>query len=233
MPRRTVSSAILPLFAPSFPCLYPPAEWPLRKHESCQPTSHMSDPLAKQVSRTEQSGWFAEEVLPYEPTLRAYLYRKFPALPDVDDVVQESYLRLLRARAAGSLRSVKGFLFTTARNVAFDVFRRSRTTSLEAVVESQHLQLLQDGPGVAETVSHNHELALLAEAIETLPPGCRRIMKLRKIYEHSHKEIAARLGISERTVNVQVGKGVRRCVEYLQARGVVSDGSKRNRTDHV
>ena len=62
----------------------------------------------------------------------------------------------------------------------------------------------------------------LAEAIESLPKACRQIFKLRKIYGLSHKEIAEKLGISERTVNVQVGKGVKRCVAYLERRGVMT-----------
>lgn len=152
--------------------------------------------------------------------LRAYLRKKFPNLSDVDDVVQESYLRLLRARVGGSLRSARGFLFTAARNTALDVFRRRRTAAVEDIVEIDQLPVLEDRDGVVETVSREQELDLLAEAIESLPPRCRQVLKLRKIYGLSHKEIAARLGISERTVNVQVGQGVRRCAEYLQARGM-------------
>jgi hypothetical protein len=37
---------------------------------------------------SEHARWFAEEVQPHEPSLRSYLRNTFPALPDVDDVVQ-------------------------------------------------------------------------------------------------------------------------------------------------
>ncbi|MBI2497428.1 MAG: RNA polymerase subunit sigma-24, partial [Opitutae bacterium] len=40
--------------------------------------------------------WFAEEVQPHEPALRAWLRNRFPTLVDPDDLVQESYARLLR-----------------------------------------------------------------------------------------------------------------------------------------
>ncbi len=46
----------------------------------------------------EQDHWFYEIVLPHEPALRAYLLKRFPALPDHDDVIQEAYLRMLRMR---------------------------------------------------------------------------------------------------------------------------------------
>jgi hypothetical protein len=43
--------------------------------------------------------WFAEEVQPHDAQLKAYLRGAFPAVRDVEDVVQESYLRVWRARA--------------------------------------------------------------------------------------------------------------------------------------
>ena len=169
---------------------------------------------------SETARWFAEEVQPHEAILRAYLRRKFPTLTDIDDVVQESYLKIVRAKINGQLHSARGFLFTAARNIALDFFRRRRTNRHESIVEDAYLNVLEDKPGVAETVSRTQELGLLAQAIESLPHRCRLVLKLRKIYGLSHREIAAQLGISERTVNVQVGHGVRRCAEYLQARGV-------------
>ncbi|HRE82682.1 MAG TPA: sigma factor, partial [Opitutaceae bacterium] len=80
---------------------------------------------------SEHARWFIEEVQPHEPRLRAYLRRNFPQLHDVDDVVQESYLKICRARIEGRLNSARGFLFTTARNLALDVFRRSRASPFD------------------------------------------------------------------------------------------------------
>jgi RNA polymerase sigma-70 factor (ECF subfamily) len=159
-------------------------------------------------------------VQPHEPILRAYLRRRYPTLTDIDDVVQESYLKIVRAKINGRLHSARGFLFTAASNIAHDFFRRRRPNLHEGIVEDAHLNVLEEKPGVAETVCRTQELDLLALAIEALPLRCRQVLKLRKIYGLSHKEIAAQLGISERTVNVQVGHGVRRCTEFLQARGV-------------
>jgi hypothetical protein len=50
--------------------------------------------------------WFAEEVQPHEASLRAYMRGAFPMVRDVDDVVQESYLRVWRARAAQPIPGV-------------------------------------------------------------------------------------------------------------------------------
>ena len=173
---------------------------------------------------SETNRWFTEEVLPHETILRAYLRRKFPTLTDVDDVVQESYLKIVRARLDGRLQSARGFLFTVARNIALDVFRRRRTQMPNGIVENDPADVVEDRPGVAENVCRDQELQLLAAAIEALPLRCRQVLKLRKIYGLSHKEIAAQLGISERTVNVQIGLGVKRCAHYLEAHGVCIPG---------
>jgi len=171
---------------------------------------------------SETARWFAEEVQPHESILRSYLRRKFPGLQDVDDVVQESFLKILKARIDGKLRSARGFLFTAARNAALDGFRRRRPEYHETIGEDLPLCVLEDSPGVAEIVSLEQELNLLAEAIEALPLRCRQVLKLRKIYGLSHKEIAIQLGISERTVNVQVGLGVRRCAAYFRSQGALT-----------
>jgi RNA polymerase sigma factor (sigma-70 family) len=164
--------------------------------------------------------WFAEEVEPHEFRLRAWLAARFPRLQDLDDVVQETYVRLFRARRAGGIRSVQAFLFTAARNAACDVFRRQRGCVLDHMEDHAALRVLEEKPDVAEQVSASQELEVLAEAIRQLPHRCRQVFTLRKIYGLSQREVALQLGISEHTVEVQMGKGARRCAEFLRARGI-------------
>jgi RNA polymerase sigma factor (sigma-70 family) len=166
----------------------------------------------------EQARWFAEEVQPHEPMLRAYLRGRFPKLGDIDDFVQESYARLLRVRERGGVFEAKSYLFATACNAVLDLVRRNEVVTIERVENIEHLSVLEESPGAGDTLSHNEDLALLAEAIQSLPAGCRHVLTLQKIHELSYKEIAARLGISERTVNAQIAKGVRRIRDYVSAR---------------
>lgn len=171
-----------------------------------------------------QARWFADEVQPHESALRGYLRGKFPGYPDIDDLVQETYARLLQAHAQVPVRLVRPFLFTTARNAAYDFFRRRQIVAIDGIAEIDLLPVLEDRPGVAETICHDQELQLLAEAIQALPDRCRQVLTLRKIYGLSHREIARQLGISENTVNAQVAIGVLRLRAYLTARGVTKKG---------
>jgi RNA polymerase sigma-70 factor (ECF subfamily) len=171
-------------------------------------------------SDPEITRWFATEVRPHEAELRAYLRGKFPAHPDIDDLVQETYARLLQAREQAPLGATRAYLFSTARNAAFDYFRRRRIVSIESSAEVELLPVFEERPGVAETVCHNQELALLAEAIQALPERCRHVLTLRKLHGLSHRQIAERLGIAENTVNAQIAIGVLRLRDWLRARGV-------------
>lgn len=170
--------------------------------------------------KSDRARWFSEEVLPHEGSLRSYLRRVFPSLPDPDDLVQESYARLLRAREAGKVGYPKAFLFATARNAALDFFRRRRVVRIDSLPDLSALGALHDAPDAGETLARQQELRLLAEAVQTLPTRCRQVLTLRLLYALSHREIALSLDISEHTVKAQLAKGMRRCAAFLEARGL-------------
>lgn len=173
------------------------------------------------MSPTEQTRWFSEEVKPYEPALRAYLSKRFPSLPDHDDLVQETYTRILRARESGRLTYAKAFLFTAARNAAIDMFRRRRKAVHEPISELAELPALEDAPSTIDAIERQHRHAMLVQALASLPERCRAVMMLRHIEGLAYKDIAARLGISPETVKVHMLKGVRDCTAFFKARGLL------------
>jgi len=172
---------------------------------------------------TEQSRWFTLEVQPHEPALRAYLHSRFPLLRDADDVIQETYARLLREKNAGRIRHPRAFMFTAARNVALDFFRRRRHSTGETITHSDVADVVEEAPHVAEAVSQKQELEFLAAAVQTLPTRCRQVIMLRYLKGCSYKEIAAILGVSPETVKTHMAKGVKLCADYFSARGLLEE----------
>jgi RNA polymerase sigma-70 factor (ECF subfamily) len=168
----------------------------------------------------EPARWFASEVLPHEAALRAYLRSQFSSLTDPDDVVQETYARLLRARERAPIESPRGLLFATARNAARDLLRRRAVAQTFPITETDESRVFDDAPAVPETVSRRQETDLLAAAIAELPPRCREILVLRKFENLSHREIARRLGIAEHTVEAQLTKALRRCEDFFDRHGL-------------
>jgi RNA polymerase sigma factor (sigma-70 family) len=184
-----------------------------------------STETALPAAEHDTTRWFAEEVQPNDSSLRSYLRHAFPTVHDVDDLVQESYLRIWKARASQPVHSARSFLFQIARRLAIDVLRRRRTSRIEAVPDLMTLPVADASPGVAESASLQEELWLLTRALHALPPRCREVMVLRKIEGLSQKEIAARLGVTEGTVQVHVVQGLRRLEEIF-----VGYSAPRNRT---
>lgn len=142
---------------------------------------------------------------------------------DVDDVVQESYLRIWRAHTATPINCARGFLFRVARNVALNVLQREKIAPVMAVDSLPATIAPESSANVVSTICAREEFLLLAEAIAALPPRCRQIVILSRLHNLSQKEIAEQLGLSVETVGVQVARGMKKCVEHLRRRGVEFD----------
>jgi RNA polymerase sigma-70 factor (ECF subfamily) len=131
----------------------------------------------------DHSTWFVAEVQPHAPALRSYLLARYPTLPDVDNLVQECLVRVLRARETAPVESPKGLLFAIARNLALDAVRRQKVIAFEPMTENPDSSVYRDNTDVVETVSKRQEFALLTQAIQTLPERCRQVFTLREFFK--------------------------------------------------
>ena len=173
------------------------------------------------MASPEQSRWFADEVQPNEPALRAYLLRRFPNVPDHEDLLQDSYARILSARERGRAGIGRAYLFTAVRNAAIDWLRRRRTTRLEPMPADGQLAVLDPAPALHERLEREQRLSAIADAVVTLPTRCQEVMLLRYVEGLGTPEIAARLGIAPDTVRVQLFKGVRACIAHCERQGLL------------
>jgi RNA polymerase sigma-70 factor (ECF subfamily) len=177
------------------------------------PASRSAWPAA---SATE---WFAAEVQPHEADLRSFLRGRLPSPHDVDDVVQDSFVRMLQRHPRTQFASTRGYLFAVARHAVCRLFRRRRIYSDVPVHELPAWQLVAPASDPARAAGKADGDDAVAGAIAALPARCREVVKLRLICGLPHAEIAARLGISESTVRVQIARGVRKCARHLRGGG--------------
>lgn len=166
----------------------------------------------------DQTRWFTTEVQPHGSALKSYLRGAFPSVRDVDDVVQESYLRIWRARFDQQIHFSKSFLFQVARRIAIDWLRRQEASPVAFVSNDLLLPVHDEARGAAETASVRDDVECLMRALETMPPRLREVVLLRKVDGLSQKEIAARLNLSELTVQSHVVRGLRRLEETFRQR---------------
>lgn len=164
----------------------------------------------------ESSRWFAEHLQPHEEMLRAWLRSRFSTDLDIDDVIQESYFKVLKIKEKGPVNAPKAYLFATARNLAIKALQGKKVFGEVALVKIDECELLDNVENTADIVIRNQELEILTQAIQSLPDRCRQIFTLRKVYGLPQREIATKLGISNRTVNTQLGIAFDKCSKALR-----------------
>lgn len=163
--------------------------------------------------------WFAGEILVHEQALMYYLRRCWPQRDELHDLRQEIYVRVYEAAGKSLPTTPKSFLFATARHLMADRVRRSRVVSIEAVGDFESMNVLIDEVTPERWFGGRQILKRLAEAFDLLPDRCRQVVWLRRVEELSQKEVAVRLGISEKTVEKQVAKGMRRIAAHFYGGG--------------
>jgi RNA polymerase sigma factor (sigma-70 family) len=165
------------------------------------------------------NSWFAREILVHEAALVRYLMRTWPNKDDVSDLRQEIYVRVYEAAKRSRPTFAKSFLFTTARHLMTDRARRGRVVSIEAAGDLADLNVLVDEISPERRLDARQELKQLAHAFGLLPPKCREVVWLRKVDGIPQSEVAQLLGISVRTVEFQVQKGMRILAHALFGEG--------------
>jgi RNA polymerase sigma factor (sigma-70 family) len=163
--------------------------------------------------------WFKAEVHSHDGQLKAWLKGSFPSVRDVDDVVQESYLRIWRTRALHPIQSAKSFLFRVARNIALDVVRRERRSPVTDVGDLDALGYMES-TARSDAATLDDRIELLTDIIAGLPERRRTIVILCKFRRMTADAVAQQLSLSRRTVENQLYRAVRDIENQLRARGV-------------
>ena len=173
--------------------------------------------------------WFASEILVHEQALSYFLRRCWPHRDELHDLRQEVYVRVYEAAGKALPTTPKAFLFATARHLMADRVRRSRVVSIEAVGDFESLNVLIEEVTPERWSSGRQTLKRLAEAFDRLPDRCREVVWLRRVEELPQKEVAMRLGISEKTVEKHVAKGVRLLAEHFYGGGMPVADARQDR----
>jgi RNA polymerase sigma-70 factor (ECF subfamily) len=166
--------------------------------------------------------WFVREVLVHEQALMRFLRRNWRDQDEVPDLRQEVYVRVYESATRRVPDSPKSFLFATARNLLVDRVRHQRIVPITAVGDIEQLHVMEDELEPSRWLGGREALARLARALDRLPDRCREVVWLRRIEDLPQKEIARRLGISEKTVEKHIAKGSRMLAEHFHGEPDVS-----------
>lgn len=156
----------------------------------------------------------------YSDDLRRYLQSRVGTREDAEDVLQDVFLHATRMENPEELRHPRAFLFSVARNIVTDRFRKKATEPVAAISEDAYNNHPDHRPSPESQMAHRQDFKILCDAIATLSPQVRRAMILRKFYGLSYQEIANEMGIAPKTVENHLAKAVVACAIYMKHRGV-------------
>lgn len=166
----------------------------------------------------ERAIWLGRQVLPHEPALRAWLKRKSLGGLDIDDVIQETYTRLVCAESVAHVQDARSYTFQVAGSVVIDHLRRMKVVSITSVPDLDILDIRSDEPSPERQVIDRDELQRLARMIAQLPGKVRDVFILRRVHGLSQRDVAQRLGLAESTVEKHMSRGFLLMLEW-QAHG--------------
>jgi len=181
----------------------------------------------------DRSIWLARHVLPHEPLLRAKL-RAIPVYDlDVEDIIQETYTRMLSVASLETIRYPKQYALLTARAVIVDHMRQSRVVSIVSSDQFEFFEIAEPSASVEKRLEIRDEVQEVTDALAKLPRLCREILILRRVDGVSQKEVAKRLAISEKTVEKHMTTGARRLVKLFGRGGKLRPSPSYDRSEIV
>lgn len=166
------------------------------------------------VSELWPAGWPAR----YDLALRRYFRGRVDEV-EVDDLVQEVFLRLHAARRSEPIDNVERYMFTVARSVLITRHRnrQARGAALHQPMEERDEPVDLLSP---ERVAIGHEeYDRAVRAILALPPRARAAFQFHRFEHMTYQAIATRMGISKDSVKELIHRAIVRLAEEMEKDG--------------
>jgi RNA polymerase sigma factor (sigma-70 family) len=190
-----------------------------------QPLSAHRDEVAgpRESSAQAVSHLFRE----HNRVLVRYLTARLRSEQEAKEVAQEAYVRLLQLQQPGTPSLLRAYLFKTATNIAIDRLRH-RGVQHRAEEQTELFGELSTGGGdrgdPAEQLLARERAEQLLRCLQELPPACRQVVNLHRLEGMAQREVAARLGFSERMVRRYVSYAMVYC--HLRLEGMPADQAR-------
>ena len=148
------------------------------------------------------------------PRVVNYLIANGLSYPIACDIVQETFIRVWNKRNDLTLdRSVSGFIFTVARNVRIDFFRKNKNIVFKEAIGDADMDC------VAKDNTSDNDLEYLqqrlCQALNQLHDDLRNAYTLAQIGKNSIKDVASIMNCSENLVKVRIHRAKEKLRELL------------------
>ncbi|MGZ3749964.1 MAG: RNA polymerase sigma factor [Mucilaginibacter sp.] len=155
----------------------------------------------------------------YKGVLYIHAYKMLRDEDEAKDVVQELFTKLYSKASIICLRTtLSAYLYTSVRNRILDIIahRRIKTDYLASLEE-----FVRQGAYTTDQLMREKELAFQIEKeVSLLPEKMRQIFEMSRNANLSHKEIAVKLDISDKTVKKQISNALKLIKVKLHLYGI-------------
>lgn len=132
-----------------------------------------------------------------------------------EDIVQDTFIKIWeQKKELLTSPNIRFYLVTSVKNNCISALRKQNTRNeifTDAAPESEPETFVT-------TRQHNEQLneqkKKIAQALDKLPPKCKEVFLLIKLYDMSYKQAAETLEISVKTVENQMGKAIKTLRDY-------------------
>ena len=179
------------------------------------PVARMIEQLGPDDPAKQQHDLVARTFERFRRPLLRYLTDLLSRRDEAEDLVQETYLRLMQVDSIETER-MRALIFKVATNLAYDRFRQRRARGPHGG-DSQLADLPAHEPPPDRIVAFEQGVAIVKRTLLELKPRCRQVFLLRTTTELGYDEIAARLGICKRTAEREMEHALDVCQRRLAA----------------
>lgn len=173
----------------------------------------ISSESSRALASPDNEDWYRLTLLSTRAKLMSALSRMLSP-EESEEVIQEVYLKLFLISKTDKPENPTAYVYRLSRNLAISRLRNQTVANRFVHDVSHQIDVLpHNDPQTSCTAEENKHLLL--GAINSLPPICRQVFVLRKLHGKSHKEIAEDLGISIKTVENHIYRGMQHCHHNL------------------
>lgn len=175
--------------------------------------------LLKRVAEGDRGG-FRTLYSSYFPCVQRYISLFEPSKVSLDELTQDVFIRIWEKRVyLANVESFQGYLFMVSRNVVFNYLRalkvQQKVKELDEAAE-------EEGHALEDQLLYRQYYRIALEAMEKLPPGRRKVLKMSIDDGLTLDEIAAELKISRAGVKKQLYAATAFVRQYLNEHGEIT-----------
>ncbi len=174
-----------------------------------------SDQLLVDRLRNKDTSAFEHVFNEFYGLLKSYAMRFMDDPEDAEEIIQEVFVKFWeKCETLAPDSSIKSYLYRSVHNTCLNTIKH------EKVKDSYRQYMVHFMEEAAESdlaPKENENIQKrIFDAIDDLPPRCSEIFKLSRFEGLKYQEIADHLGISIKTVEVQMGKALKTLREVLK-----------------